>query len=74
MSSDPVNEYASSIVKRRIASLCLALGWNSTHSSAMDVSDLNFGELVNILLIILDCHHSSLMEIRCLFIYLKVVK
>ena len=48
MSSDPVNEYASSIVKRRIASLCLALGWNSTHSSAMDVSDLNFGELVNI--------------------------
>jgi len=37
MSSDPVKDYATSVVKRRIASLCLALGWNSTHSSAMDI-------------------------------------
>ena len=42
MSSDPVKDYAQSVVKRRIASLCLALGWNSTHSSAMDVSVLKF--------------------------------
>jgi len=37
MSSDPVKDYAQSVVKRRLASLCLALGWNSTHSSAMDI-------------------------------------
>ena len=41
MSTDPVREYALSVVKRRIASLCLALGWNSTHSSAMDVSSFS---------------------------------
>ena len=33
-----VTEYANSIAKQRVASLCLALGWNSAHGSALDVS------------------------------------
>ena len=30
-------EYANSIAKQRVASLCLALGWNSAHGSALEV-------------------------------------
>ena len=33
-------EYANSIAKQRVASLCLALGWNSAHGSALEVINL----------------------------------
>lgn len=39
MSSDSVKEYAETILKQRIASICLGLGWNSTQSSPMNVSN-----------------------------------
>ena len=39
--SNTVTEYANGICRQRVASICLALGWNSAHSSSLDVT-LNF--------------------------------
>ena len=35
---DPLKNYANGVMKKRVASLCLALGWNSAHNSSLDVS------------------------------------
>jgi hypothetical protein len=38
MPKDPISEYTYSIARQRVASICLALGWNSANASAMEVS------------------------------------
>ena len=38
MPKDPVSEYTYSVARQRVASICLALGWNSANASAMEVS------------------------------------
>ena len=35
--SNEVKEYTNGIARQRVASICLALGWNSAHNSALEV-------------------------------------
>ncbi len=34
---DPTSSYAAEVVRRRLAKLCAALGWQAAHPSALDV-------------------------------------
>ena len=38
MGKKEFDEYVSGITRQRIASICLALGWNSVHQSSMEVN------------------------------------
>ena len=41
MTQDTVTAYANGVTKQRVASICLALGWNSAHNSSLDVRILS---------------------------------
>jgi len=67
MPKDPVSEYTYRIARQRVASICLALGWNSANSSAMEVSFSRIHFLLNGLKFEIEVERSGIrFERKCI--------